>query len=625
MKERTYELINGNNVDVTTVMDKDIVYIPTTEECENLIAESNELLEKFFDFDDDAGIHQMFDEDGEFWKAKGWLIQAFKKHPGYNGNLQIVLRDTEITRTINRELAYEFFSYCRNWVANHREYYWEGKPIDETTRRELYRHWDSIWLNAIPGSEKEAIAEKNKRTLTNPVATKEAEFFFEVISIVEMNLCHEVFDTLTDALATEISDLAAARGINFRTSAGQKVSKLISKLGKLAGITTDAQIRDVSFTDQNGVFHTRTKDFGWNYQFAKFADAINPLKVNATGILSVNPIDYWTMSFGHDWASCHTIDKNNTRHTDNNYHGMYCGGTESYMLDDSSVIFYTLPKDYDGEHPELEDKWKRCMFYLGEDKLIQSRLYPDGRDGGDQSIAGNVRNIVQRIVAEIFDVPNLWELKRGTEPCGEVSDSYGPHYRDYLHYEDCNVSVMKRIDGYRNHKKIRIGVPRIICPCCGTHHRTEDNIFCDTCAKGGYIDCEQCGCTVAREDAYEIDGDWYCPDCVTYCKQCGELILVDGSNWSDSEEGYFCEDCTERYLIYSDYENDWILESNAVETEEGNWYLENSDGYGYCDECGEYHDNDELIYDEVTGYTYCRDCYDDIIARRESENESGEE
>ena len=369
---------------------------------------------------------------------------------------------------------------------------------------------------------------------------------------------------------------------------------------------------------------------GWNQQFAAFADAINPLDIPATVIISVNPIDFYTMSFGKGWASCHTIDKQGRRRGDDahNYQGMYCGGTESYMLDGSSIIVYTLPADWDGEHPEKEDKIKRCVFYVGEDKLVQSRLYPDGRDGGDNSIAESIRAIVQRVIANMFEAPNLWSLKRGTCECSEVTESFGPHYRDYLNYDDCNVSYMKRIDGYRNARPIKIGVPMIICPSCGERHYTNDNIFCRPCYEDG-VECAGCGSIIPRENAYEIDGDWYCEDCVLFCEDCEEYHPANECEeinvWGcrQNEWRVVCDECREDYT-YSVHDDLYIPNDEVVETEEGNSYAPDSDGWINCDNCGECHDYDNMTYDEETDAYYCADCYEELIARRQEKDEEDE-
>ena len=202
------------------------------------------------------------------------------------------------------------------------------------------------------------------------------------------------------------------------------------------------------------------------------------------------------MSFGTNWASCHTIDKNNMRGSSSSYNGCYSSGTESYMLDESSFIMYTVTPDFD-ENKGLEnaDKERRCVFFYGEDKLIQSRLYPDGRDGGDASIAGDFRSIAQKVIAECLNAPNLWMLERDT--AGHYIDTVedSTHYRDYDHYDDNTVSFLKRSenDNVKNVKMIPVG-HEPICPNCGSSHTNEKNILCNSCLGEGT--CCYCGCSI---------------------------------------------------------------------------------------------------------------------------------
>ena len=624
MMNKEYAIINGTEVNVTTVMDKTVTYTPSEEEVEAIIDESETLLEKYFDYmHDTEGLHIMFDEDGEFWKAKGWIIKAFQNHPGYNGKYQIILKDAHISRTMDYATIDRFFDWCYDQIKKSAFHMYKGERISD----EEYKLKEHELYNLIISEYDPDLAEEYCDEYENIKKfhyTTEMEFMNDTIKVISNMISgKEIFDIINSEIADCINKMSAKRNLKFRTSAGQKISKLISKVGILAGLSKVTDIQEIRFTTQDGNEVVRTKDFGWNAQFAAFADAINPKEMNATGVLSVNPIDFWTMSFGHKWASCHTIDKNNTRGTSHNYSGMYCGGTESYMLDESSMIFYTLPEDYDGDTPELEDKWKRCVFYIGEDKLIQSRVYPDGRDGGDDSIAGFVRGIVQKTISELFDVPNYWTLKRGTEACDEETISYGPHYRDYLQYGDCNVSFMKRIDGYKNHKKIRIGTPHIICPSCGTGHDESSNIFCDSCREDG-AHCTCCGDYIEDDDIVWVDDDPYCSDCVIYCECCDSYEPREDAEYVRSYYGgsYVCRECLENDFTYSEYDDEYVHNDDVIETEEGNFYCPDSDGYNTCYECGELHDESEMIYDEITGQSYCRSCYDDLIEERENDGDN---
>ena len=156
----------------------------------------------------------------------------------------------------------------------------------------------------------------------------------------------------------------------------------------------------------------------------------------------MNPLDYLTMSFGNSWASCHTIDKTNKRRMPNSYEGMYSSGTVSYMLDKPSMVFYTVDAAYEGKDFWHEPKINRQMFHWAEDKLVQGRLYPQDNDGNGGAYTP-YREIVQKIMSEIFEFPNLWTVSKGTDAASKYVVSEGTHYRDYESYSNCTLSRPK--------------------------------------------------------------------------------------------------------------------------------------------------------------------------------------
>ena len=618
-----YRMINGVEVDVTTVMEKGIKYTPTETESRNMIEEVSDLLQEYFPniFDRYAyntGLHNMFDTDGEFWERKGWLINAFAKHPFYNGNFQIVLRDEDMSRKINSADIYQFSQYVHRITRKYMfvgDMHWKykgkvvtAKELSEMRNKYYYLLGRATDLN-IP--LKYHICDLYRETGTRSVeevTSKTEDNVLDALSII----CDCVVDTRNHIVS---EDLAQRINMIFSDEpkpvavAGQKVSRLVGKLAKMIGINNHTDIQTQSWVDDHGVLHERQKDVGWNYQYAKFCDAVNPILIKGTAVISVNPMDYYTMSFGSNWASCHTIDKENRRCSSNNYSGCYCGGTQSYMLDNSSVIFYFLPQDFEGDQPELEDKVKRCVFFLGEDKLIQSRVYPDGRDGGEDGLATTIRNIMQKTVAELFDVPNYWQKVNGTSECNSVIYSHGAHYRDYVHYSDCNVSYMKRIDGFINREIIDVGADGI-CPICGERHGNEETIFCADCWEEK-VYCEQCGCAISRDDARYIGDGVYCDDCTFYCEECGEYYLNDDANEvyrriNSNYPTYVCGSCLDSDYVWCGYDDRYIRYDNVTETEDGNYYGNGSDGYGYCCECGSAYSIDMLT--EIDGRYYCEDC-----------------
>lgn len=401
--------------------------------------------------------------------------------------------------------------------------------------------------------------------------------------------------------ATEMTDILRRYYSDARqVHTGQKVSKTLSYIGKLTKLNEYEHKSTQTWLDDNGNTQSREKSDGWNFQLAKFGDAINPLVVNMPVIISVNPIDFLGMSIGNGWRSCHSIAKVDGQES-NNYGGCYSGGTLSYALDRSSIImYYVHPHDVE-RNPHAEwfqyPKFKRCIFaWNGEDVLLQSRVYPDGRDGGDEGLAGQMRNIMQQTIAELLGEPNMWKLEKGVRPCENFTVSTGVHYKDYLQYEDCNVSFLK---GHTEYKKIHIGHASI-CPQCGREHYHEECILCEDCYDDAYAHCARCGAAIGEDDDYvycEDNGNYYCDgDCA---ENDGVYYCEDDSNWHTSSNCHLDDYDGTRYY-YDDY---------AVETEEGNWYVNEDnalyDGARYCEDDGLWHNEGCYSIENGTGYAYC--------------------
>jgi formylmethanofuran dehydrogenase subunit E len=293
------------------------------------------------------------------------------------------------------------------------------------------------------------------------------------------------------------------------------------------------------------------------------------------------------------------------------YEGMYSSGTMSYMLDPSSMVLYTVDASYEGSEFWSQPKINRQMFHWGEEKLVQGRLYPQDND----NCAGGYtpyRNIVQEIVSSIFNFPNLWVVTKGIGSAGKYINTYGTHYRDYHNYDNCSLSRPK---GSENENYFQVGADPI-CIECGERHETEDNINC--CIGNGYY-CENCGEWVDEEDAIEINGCYYCRECVEYCERCdtyhrGESYYIDG------EDRYVCEYCAENYYIYCDecgkYVNRYdVTYVPSVDMDVCDECL--SKYYERCDKCGELYYSHDLS--EHDGKHYCDECYEEISTEEESE------
>ena len=131
-----------------------------------------------------------------------------------------------------------------------------------------------------------------------------------------------------------------------RVVAGFSLSKTYGRLATYFKVNT---IEDWQ-TKHNG----ELKNYGYNYQIAKFGDATNPFTVPRIVTISVNVADFLNMSNGDSWASCHTIRRDGF----GGYNGEYSSGTISYALDPCSFIFSTIDSEYDGDEYSLQ-KWSQ--------------------------------------------------------------------------------------------------------------------------------------------------------------------------------------------------------------------------------------------------------------------------
>ena len=405
------------------------------------------------------------------------------------------------------------------------------------------------------------------------------DFFYYLANYAER--C--ISETTADYLSGMFKEL------HFHT--GQKTSRVINKICQYLGFD---------------------KVDGYNREFAKYADSLSPMVIKRHTVLSINPLDYLTMSFGNSWASCHTIDKENQRGLPNSYSGCYSSGTISYMLDETSMVLYTVDASYEGDEYWGEDKINRQMFHYGNEKLIQSRLYPQDNDCDGEAYTP-YRNIVQEIISTIFDFPNLWTLSKGIDAVSAFVNHNGTNYPDYYHFRNCSIS---RIKGSENTSKITVGA-RPICIDCGRHHNIEDTI---NCCKSGYI-CADCGARMDEDDVYWVNDETYCRECVGYCEHCneyhrGEETYIEGY-------GYVCNDCRDEYFYYCNYCGEYVRERDAYWVEcEDEYVCEDclNNNYTRCDDCGEFFRTEDVS--EYGDLMLCEDCHNERMESEDYDEES---
>lgn len=379
----------------------------------------------------------------EWAHQKSPLIDAFKKHPNYVEGKFMITFSQDYERTVDG-CAVRYFSH---WLRSKAiEEMWETLPADINQRRK----------------------DENCAYLPDDLY----RFLCNLDDYAARTISKETAERLTEIIP------------EVRVHVGQKTSRVVNKICK---------------------YLNYDKHPDYNREYAKYADALSPMTIKRHTVLSINPMDYLTMSFGNSWSSCHTIDKENKRGMPNGYEGQYSSGTISYMLDPSSMVFYTIDAAYDGNEFWNMPKINRQMFHFGEDKLVQGRLYPQDEECNRPYI-DSYRIVVQEILSTIFDFPNLWSLTRGTGYIEDVVIDHGTHYQDYRHYDNCTLSYIK---GKFNDRNLQIG-SHPICIECGGRHKKAKNINC--CTNKSY-QCTRCGCCVSRSEMWIVNGEVYCADC----------------------------------------------------------------------------------------------------------------
>ena len=549
----------------------------------------------------------------EWEKNKADLLEKFRKHPNWDEeNLAIVFRESEYKRALNNSAISDFNDWVDTIIR---------KKLSEVSRKKEY---DEAYLkkekfsDAVNYLNNSCFNGMNLMINGEPARTVLKEKYDEAVS--EYN---EIADTTTIILGQRVDletdkkyrrVLLALRDFlgvesNFATEdlaekvnnlipeieavAGQKISRIIQKICKTIDLDKYVEIND---------YGTYTRDEGYNRQYAILCNEINPIKYKRITVISLNPIDYWSMSHGYNWKSCHYVGDDED--------GCYSSGTESYMLDSTSVIYYVIDENYEGTEYCKQKKINRAVFCIGEEgnAILEARVYPDDRDGGDDSLGKQFRDVMSKVISDIYNVNNYWSIVKGSCECGERTRSYGTHYRDYVEYSNGVMMINKSYDG---EVYIEIGHDPI-CPVCGEQHGETENIICSDCLNESRYDnpqtCTRCGDRF-DDDGYEAvyteDGNWYC------CENCavndGYRRDVNG-DWYPEDELYYCDDDYEYHLeddcYMDDYNEIYYSGEPYITTVDGNNYSceENAENDGYVEVDGEWISKEDAI--EIDGEFY---------------------
>ena len=267
---------------------------------------------------------------------------------------------------------------------------------------------------------------------------------------------HAAVSGYSRTVSEENLEILRQRG-GIRCTSDQKASRIIGKLCRKFGVDR----------------HDR-----YNAVFAQLADALNPLIMQETGVLSVHPCDFLEMSSkSNTWMSCHRLN----------------GGG------------YQAIRRY------------RQMFFYKDGTLYQSRLYP-ADTGNALEVSKLFRHLVQKAISRCLMEPNLWYLKTKRSDL----DAHYSTRRGSLHYPDYdfhgNLSILQ---GHKKDTVLPIGAAAL-CVCCGNELLRNGSIDC-SCKD--VVVCRKCGQTVARSQGIYLEDGFYCKTCLHICEACGRPTL----------------------------------------------------------------------------------------------------
>lgn len=372
------------------------------------------LLKKYGYTHTENGVCALLDA---YFQNKEPLIKLFIKSKNYIGNMRIVT-EKEFERQIDSREIYNFFDTFHN--AIHSEKLLVDKDNDNHCLADyLITNKNIVNINNLTESDEQ------KQRLA-----KMRAFNYVTQNTLESQTKYQYFATYMQHFA----NIYTAKIMNdFSVDVenknlpvlkkGTKTSRAFNAVCTHFGV--DKLNPSVTTVTRNGKTTKKTV-YPYDRVFAVYSDLVSDLVRKMRFVISLNPLDYLTMSFGVSWNSCHSISG-----------GAYKGGCLSYMLDGTSMITFVISNNDDSPIHEIP-KLYRQMYHYEDNLFIQSRLYPQGNDGATDLYA-KFRGFVVEEFSDILKVDGAWRVENENYTCMNHIHSEGVHYKDYNYRDDCSI------------------------------------------------------------------------------------------------------------------------------------------------------------------------------------------
>ncbi len=310
-------------------------------------------------------------------------------------------------------------------------------------------------------------------------------------------------------------------------------------------VFNDVKIKIVRGTKPMKILHKICVAYGIEDKYyedfrIKISQILNVRKVTGTLCLSINPMDYATMSDNNcGWDSCMSWIND----------GDYRAGTLGMLNSKVAVVGY-LKSHTDGNYSGIKwnsKKWRE-LFYVDQNFMIGNKGYPYLHSELEEACLswmkelagknlglthyGNMRKFASR--------PDDYEVVYLEDKDINITMESDIMYSDWFsHMSD--PSSMFINENLPNGEEIDLEFSgNAHCLICGESYWDQGHLECCNCG-GGHI-CEHCGETIyADQDMCEFDGLYYHSDCYselyTNCDWCDEDYYYEDLKHIRSAEG----------------------------------------------------------------------------------------
>ncbi len=151
-------------------------------------------------------------------------------------------------------------------------------------------------------------------------------------------------------------------------------------------------------------------------------------------------------------------------------------------------------------------------------------------------------------------------------------------------------------------------------------YEVNGDYFCEDCYNDLFVICYGCNEVIYRDEANEgANGKLYCNDCwcerFTSCVVCNEILYQEDAYYYDGE-GY-CPDCFNERFAICDVCGEAVPYDEVLTDDYGTQICEDcfNESYYRCSDCGRIIHSDYTYMNEDDDEIYCRNCYEEHRSR----------